>query len=65
MNINSHKLSEQAVIEYVKTFLLNKPDGNWHENKVREKCILWYTDRRRVRGSCRMRDVFLRIFAAG
>lgn len=36
MNINSHKLSEQAVIEYVKTFLLNKPDGNWHENKVRE-----------------------------
>lgn len=29
-------MTEGTVIKRVKDFLLNKPDGNWHEEKIRE-----------------------------
>ena len=30
------KLSEREVVRCVREFLISKPDGNWHEDKVRE-----------------------------
>lgn len=31
------KLTENKIIDYVKEFLVNKPDGNWHVEKIKER----------------------------
>ena len=36
MHSNTEKITEKVVVKCVKEFLTNKPDGNWHEEKVRE-----------------------------
>ncbi|MCR5664327.1 MAG: hypothetical protein K6G17_05520 [Oscillospiraceae bacterium] len=32
----AEKLTEEIIVELVKTFLITKPDGNWHEEKVKQ-----------------------------
>ena len=32
----TEKLTEAKIVSLVKDFLINKPDGNWHEEKVQE-----------------------------
>ena len=33
--MNEEKLTEKVIIDLVKNFLINKIDGNWHEDKVK------------------------------
>lgn len=34
--MDTEKLTEAKIAERVKAFLVSKPDGNWHEDKVRQ-----------------------------
>ena len=36
MHSNTEKITEKVVVRCVKEFLTNKPDGNWHEEKIKE-----------------------------
>lgn len=36
MTNTDEKLTEARIVELVKTFLIMKPDGNWHEEKVKQ-----------------------------
>ena len=35
MSDSAKKMTESVIVELVKSFLLEKVDGNWHEEKVR------------------------------
>ena len=36
MSDSAKKMTESVIVELVKSFLLKKVDGNWHEEKVRQ-----------------------------
>ena len=36
MSDSAKKMTESVIVELVKSFLLEKVDGNWHEEKVRQ-----------------------------
>lgn len=36
MTVSAEKMTEAKIVELIKIFLINKTDGNWHEEKVRQ-----------------------------
>ena len=36
MTVSAEKMTEAKVVELIKIFLINKTDGNWHEEKVKQ-----------------------------
>lgn len=39
MPLTTEKLTEPVITQCVKEFLISKPDGNWHQEKVKESAL--------------------------
>ena len=39
MCIETEKLTEPTIVKCVKDFLINKPNGNWHDYMARESAL--------------------------